>query len=203
MIFFLSLFLPSFNHELIPTSWLPWADAPVESACLFALSSMCLGSSPIFYPRNVILWAGVQTAASNFLNPEKKRELHFGVTASHQTHCLRKGSSNQVLYTGIYFCKSLGLTNEIFYLSIISDFLFFSKRKVSIFSSIFTRSLLLLGFHPLICFSLQMDVRERRHDGKWLIFYNLNCLPHISFSLPYSLPEQEALSCYSHESLRC
>lgn len=34
---------------------------------------------------------------------------------------------------------------------------------------------------------------------KWLIFYNLNCLPHISFSLPYSLPEQEALSCYSHE----
>lgn len=35
--FFLS---SSFNHELIPTSWLPWADAPVESACLFALSSM-------------------------------------------------------------------------------------------------------------------------------------------------------------------
>ena len=34
---------------------------------------------------------------------------------------------------------------------------------------------------------------------KLLIFYNLNCLPHISFALPYLLPEQEALSCYSHE----
>ena len=34
---------------------------------------------------------------------------------------------------------------------------------------------------------------------KLLIFYNLNCLPHLSFALPYLLSEQEALSCYSHE----
>ena len=60
---------------------------------------------------------------------------------------------------------------EILYLSLFLIFFFPQKeRSPSFLFCLHSLSLLLLGFHPLICFSLEMDVRERRHDGEIVNF---------------------------------